>query len=415
MTDSFIETYLEAQTGSRAPEIFSRWAAISCIASILQRKTWVVSSGTPVYPSMIIALIGPPGGGKSSALSPARAILNKLYPKHISAQAMTKESIIKEMADNHITYRDADGRPQSYSPFIGVTGELNVLLKPGDVEMLNVLNNLWDCEESFVYKTKNADPLVITNPFLSLIGGATTRGLANILPQDAYASGFTARIILVYCNTKVSSAPKLAVDGDSEDPILQHKTSYRKRLSRIADRIHRLGGAFAFQPAAAEFLTEWYEGGCQPELADSRFEIYNDRRFLHVLKLAMIISADKATDMIITVDHVSEALVTLFDAEKVMPDAAAFVTENTQQDTIQRLIKYVRINSANNKGLFATTDLNKFLSSFVKPKDQYEILQQLAKQGYGQFSKATNGVGTFQLYPQFCIKPKPIQAPEEDA
>src|SRR3990167_798256 len=53
---------------SRAPQIYTRWAAMSIIAGALGRKYWYDAGSYQIRPNLFIMLVGGPGAGKGTSL-----------------------------------------------------------------------------------------------------------------------------------------------------------------------------------------------------------------------------------------------------------------------------------------------------------------------------------------------------------
>ena len=59
--DGFYEHTLNLPT----PNLFRKWSAIAAIAGVLERKAWVHTLGSNLYPSLYTVLVAPPGVGKT--------------------------------------------------------------------------------------------------------------------------------------------------------------------------------------------------------------------------------------------------------------------------------------------------------------------------------------------------------------
>ena len=79
---SWIELFVEQTAETASPPIFRKWAAISAVAGAMERKSWIVTRGTPLYPNLYIILIGPPGVGKSIILARVNQLWTFLQDHH---------------------------------------------------------------------------------------------------------------------------------------------------------------------------------------------------------------------------------------------------------------------------------------------------------------------------------------------
>lgn len=62
--DNWIEGFMEYTDHLPSPELFRKWSAIAAVAAALERRCWVHTMGSNLYPSMYIVLVAPPGGGE---------------------------------------------------------------------------------------------------------------------------------------------------------------------------------------------------------------------------------------------------------------------------------------------------------------------------------------------------------------
>lgn len=68
---------------------------------------------------------------------------------------ITKEKIIEDMLDKVKSFNLPDGSTFPNTPVTFVSNKLNVLLSSG-ADMVKFLVDIWDRDESYQYKTKNA-------------------------------------------------------------------------------------------------------------------------------------------------------------------------------------------------------------------------------------------------------------------
>ena len=71
----WIEAFIDATEGIPSPPLFRRWGAISAVSATMERKAWIESLGTRLYPNMYNIVIGGPGSGKTFVTSLVRDLL----------------------------------------------------------------------------------------------------------------------------------------------------------------------------------------------------------------------------------------------------------------------------------------------------------------------------------------------------
>lgn len=380
MQSRFIEPFLKATSNRRSVPIYNEWGAVMAISAVLQRKVWIISDDRELVPNFMVFLIGPPGAGKSTAITYASDLVYEIAPQILFPQSATIQEFIDRLARaGTVTYINEE--PISHSPGAAFLGEISTLIKskdPRKVETLDVLNNLWDAEQVFTHATKTRGESKIIKPFFTLVGGATTRNLKEILPPDAFNSGFTARLILVYSDHRVARPPKLRMEANRTKAVF----SPPEHLVEALKAIYAMQGEFTYDSEAIDAITAWNGGD---PILDERFEFYNDRRIVHLLKLTMVYCADRSDDLTIRFPDFQRALRLLKTTELAMPSAAAFISNNNLQDVIEKCGLYIenRAEWAKKKDLPGVPigEVYKMLGRWVPPRDAEAVLKMLVNQG----------------------------------
>ena len=179
------------------------------------------------------------------------------------------------------------------------------------------MNNLTDIYDGFMVDQKRRGKdirIKIAAPQINLLGACTPSYLNEVMPAGAWDQGFISRTLLVYSGNRVS-----------KDPFADEAASALSRRL-YDDLLHDLKtialeyGQMSFTTPAAAAIKAWIKGGCQPEPSHQKLQFYNSRRVAHLLKLCMISSVSRSGDKIIGLEHYSEALNWLMEAETYMPD-----------------------------------------------------------------------------------------------
>ena len=149
---------------------------------------------------------------------------------------------------------------------------------------------LFDCVDSFEYRTKGGGIDAIKFSCLGLLGASTIDWVRNAIPFDAVGGGLTSRIIFVYVE---SPPPPVAFPSWGETKQLLAETCLRN-LGRFSS----LSGKFTLTPEAMEFYEERYNTFYResPLFESATLSGYASRRFVHFLKLGMIFSVARLVD-----------------------------------------------------------------------------------------------------------------------
>ena len=313
----WIEAFLKYTERSESPIIYRRWVAVSVIASLLQRKCFIEWEKTK-YPNMYIVLVGPSGKcRKGDAMGPGMELLRSIGI-NLAAEAITREALIRELdgVSYEHTYIDKEGnnRIAIHSSLTIYSQELTVFLGYNNPQLLSDLTDWYDCRDVWIYRTKNMGTDEINGVYVNLIGATTPELIQSALPLDAVGGGLASRIIFVYAGSK----GKKTVFPFLEKP----NKSLKGSLSDDMEEIALMSGEFTMSPTAMKLYEPWYlnqEGGALAR--DNRFSGYLERRPNHVIKLSMLLSASRRTDMVITEDVLKDAISLLSKTEKQMPKA----------------------------------------------------------------------------------------------
>lgn len=332
MRDSFLTQYLRFVGETEAPTFYHRWAAISMVGTYLGRQFSIPLGHFEIYPNMYIMLIGEPGTRKSTAIKTAKKIIAAAGYDRISGDKTSKEKFMLDLAGIGDDQLDAHGRPKAgksksieelLDENLGFNtdelgedcemyiacDEFNDFIGLGNLEFISLLGNLWDYNGVFKNRIKTGKSVSILNPTVSILGGNTSTSFANAFPADALGQGFFSRLLLIYGEEtgKKYTFPKRQSVEDTAAIV-----SALQRIKEVAK------GEAELSAGAAELLDRIYKS--TEKMDDIRFASYSNRRFTHLLKLTLIITASYYS-IIIEPAHVIEANTILTYTEGLMPRA----------------------------------------------------------------------------------------------
>lgn len=329
---SWIDEFLQSTGHSNSPEIFRRWAAISTIGAALQRRCHLLIQGEPLYANFFVALVGPPGIGKTRAIRFSKALLAELPHFALSPNSLTKEKLIDNLVEAVKVVNTPSGGLFSQSAYACLLDELSTFVRHKDYEFMTQLTDLFDCPKIWESETISRGTKRIENLFLSILGGITPKSIQTNWGEAAIGMGFTARLNLIYSE----EAKAIDLFGQADVPDLSD-------LLHDLKAIHTLHGRFSVTKDAAKFLQSWVSTGMPPMPADTRFAEYNPRRSIHWLKLCMVHSAAAASDLIITTEHAERAKRDLLEYEAVLPLAFEHLGQNPLLAALNSLHAWMKI------------------------------------------------------------------------
>lgn len=255
--------------------------------------------------------------GKSAILSQVERFLRTIPELHVAPSSVSSASLVDSLvlANRKIIRPNEQPSFVSFNYLATVASELGVFLPQYDPLFMNSLTKFYDGE---FYEERRRTSAVkhvkIDSPFLALIGGTTPSYLNSFLPEGAWDQGFTSRTIFVYAGEGVFST----IFGD-ESGFARLETEYHALLSDLK-RIHGLYGKLQWDPDAAAAIEAWNRAGLPPVPEHNKLTHYNTRRLAHVIKLCMVASISRTSDLRITLDDYQTALGWLLEAETFIPD-----------------------------------------------------------------------------------------------
>lgn len=311
--ENWIDAFSVYSEVTGSPARLRRWAGIACVAGALERKVWVHTKGSNLYPNIYMFLVSPPGQGKSMLLNSVRDFWAGLKEHKLAASSVSKASLIDDLHDAHRAIVRAGCIPSTveFHSLKVLVSELGVFLPEFANDFMNTLTDLYD---GYPYverkRTKNLQ-IHIDKPQLNLLAGTTPSYLANLLPDGAWDQGFLSRTILIYDAERILTS-MFAVT--KEDAVL------KKHLQNDLAHIGRIYGEMTFTQEAAEFIDAWYLGGQAPAPTHPKLQHYLTRRPAHILKLSQVACIARTDTLVVELQDVQLAMNWLFEAESVIPD-----------------------------------------------------------------------------------------------
>lgn len=283
-----------------------------------------------LYTNMYIMLIGEPGTRKSTAIKIAKKIITAADYDKISGDKTSKEKFMLDLAGIEDGSLDGNNKGQKgksleelldenlgfNSEELGddcemyiACDEFNDFIGIGNLEFISLLGNLWDYNGVFKNRIKTGKSVSILNPTVSILGGNTSTSFANAFPPDTLGQGFFSRLLLIYGE---ETGKKITF------PALPSPEATNKIISALQRIKITIKGQAEIEHDAKLLLEKIYVQG--KKMDDIRFASYSNRRFTHLLKLCLIISACDYSSKI-KHEHVIEANTILTHTESLMPKA----------------------------------------------------------------------------------------------
>lgn len=332
MSDYFEAYFSYAGVGeSEAPSIFHRWASISIVGALLARRIWMPFGHSSIYPNQYIMFMGSAGTRKSTAINIGAKLLKGTGYSKFAADRVSKEKFLMMMSSideadlddpDALLELTVDEPAESYI----VAEEFTDFTGMNNMEFYTMLTKLWDCPSEYLHPKIHGKDVEVNKPTVSILSGNTAQGFSLAFPAEALGNGFLSRVILVYGETtgRKITFPK---------PIEAHK---RDLLIEHLKEIKKLSGACELTEEAKAICDRIYKEYIP--LDDHRFAGYTNRRFTHILKLAMVLAASRLSTTIEVID-ILRANTLLYVTELKMPRALGEFGKSKYSDVASSIIE----------------------------------------------------------------------------
>ncbi len=377
----WLEYYMKYTQNSEPPTQYHLWSGIAAISSCLQRKCWSHwgMSGGDIYPNFYIALVGPPGGRKGTAMKFAKEFILDLDLPTASDSLGSVQALYLELMEAKGNYKDTTGSILDYLSLSVWAEEFAVFLAHQDSVFVKSVTDLFDCPDRWKYRSLKQGIKPIHKCYLTIIGAITPSLLQESLTSTSVGGGLFSRIIFV---TGYGKIKKVALGFLSKEERL-----IKTQLLEDLEVIKNMAGQFKMDDSFMKVYVPWYNGSDATDGVDSdKFVGYNERRAMHLKKLCMVLSAAESNDMILTKDHYAKALNILRYTESEMTGAFYGLGRGYHANIVTDLMRFLE-----EKG---TTDWKEVLTKFqldMVPQDLNIHLQSLSDMGKIEIEVSTTG------------------------
>jgi len=334
----WIDAYLRYASVTEAPRRMHYWSAVGTVAGCLRRRVWLDQKRFSWYPSFYIIFVAPPGVvAKSTTIDISTDLLKQVPGIKFGPNAITWQALVSAFAAASEAF-EYQGEWHPMSPLTLVASELGSLLNLQDKDMVNLLIELWDGKRSYEKITKMSGNDTVEAPWVNLQAGTTPHWIADNMPQAMIGGGLSSRCIFVYADKKEKYVAYVDEQVNSGDDEL------RVKLIHDLEQISMMTGPFSMTANARAWGASWYEnfwGDAVSRMDDQMAQGYAARKQTHMHKTAMVISASRSSDRIITVEDLQLANNMLLDLEADMPKVFSRIGRTEDSMQAERFIEYV--------------------------------------------------------------------------
>lgn len=344
-TSDWLAAFLDHTAELESPSPYLRWAGLSTIAAVAQRKIYRETQAYFVYPNVYVWLVGPPGTKKTTAIRAGKRLVKNIPGVHFAPDAPSIVGIMKDFKD----IADVQKDHQSLNAFIG---ELSTLYENAGEGMTGFLTNIYDGDPDYRKRTRVGDIEEIPYPWFNMIAGTTPRWLGDNLLKNAVEGGLIARVIAVFSDefNFESAEPEISPEYLEREKVLTHDLAHIAQIYGAFEwdggKGKHIGACFPSCGCGDAFrwYNTWYMQGTDrlPRIPDTRTQGYFIRKPIHLLKVAMLLSLGKRDDKLYKLDDLIAALALLDSIEKGMKNAYSAVGTNPYATDLERIEFQIR-------------------------------------------------------------------------
>ncbi len=327
--EGWLRAYDKYIVKQESPSIFHFWVSCAIVGAAMRRNVYIDRGAYKVFPNNYIFLIAKSGGcKKSAAMDLGMNFIHQLKDAHVICGKMTTEGLTDEMDRATI---DPMGVVKPDGSILIQADELSYLFGKSAyvTDLVTFLTAAYTGKARLDFLTRGRGLVQVRNPCPSILAGSTPEQLGEIFPSMTLASGFMARVLLIYAE-RGSRVPKPIIDHDMEDGLV-------KDLHEIG----RLCGEMVLDDDADEMFDDWYMS-LENINVSKDIETFYERKHDHVLKTAMILSAAESNEMRITKKHLEQALTAIDMIEADISNAVSYIGSTQQANTMDFMEGIIR-------------------------------------------------------------------------
>lgn len=369
---SWIQEYLKYTAGQESPELFHLWSAVTVLAGVVRRNIWMQYVGK-LYPNFYVVLVAPTGVcRKGEPLRQGSQMLRQIDDMKILHEKATSEGIIKYMKLDSLKKKNMPGGKfeivEECTTFILASELANFIGSTSYSEQLaEFMTGLWDNHDHWDYTTRGRGKEELTNININFLGATNPEWLAKGFGEDSFGGGFIGRIIFIYQNERVTIAwPKKT----------KAQLILKDLLVLDLQHIAQIQGEMKVTKNAYDFFEEWYNS-FKPDMS-GRMVGYLQRKHVHMLKLAILISIAENDEMLVREEHIRAAKMLLDQIEELMPEAFAYVGATNEARIAQHILEMIK----DNKGIIPEMKLLAGIRRMIKNKREFDgVIEILVESG----------------------------------
>ena len=381
--DNFVEAFCHYSEVFNTTPLYARASALWMVGTAVRRQVAMRGRGNNISPNLFIELVGGPGTGKSQSINAVRSIFLPATSRSIIPSSVTRAGMEDYMKGNLQQTKTPDGSLLLSRECIGLSEEMQGILPDQDLGHLTLYNLLYDLPAIHKAVTRTHGEVRLEAPYCSILTGAQPAFLAVSMPEQAWGMGFMSRSIMIF------DTPR-----DRQSIFRLRDVNHKLKADLIHDLklIADLCGYIEWTNEAVSLYDEWWvEAGGTPIPSQKRLMMgYNSRRELQMLKLAIIHSMSRGSDLIVDLPDVAAAITDLLHFESQMKNIFMEMATTGSMVALADVLDRVKTNTAEGKMTDEATLIEMLMQRFPSTQVHAMIENMIS-------SKAITTVGVLEI------------------
>lgn len=293
---TWLDSVLLATEEAESPKSFIWWSAMASMAAVMRKNVWLNKFYYKLYPNIYVMLMTDSGGRKGFPVSLAKGLVIKAANTKVISGRTSIEKIIASLGTAYT--KENGGAPITEAHGFIVSGEFDELLIKSE-DALSIITSLYNTHEydnaNWVYDLKSGKT-ELKNVCVSLLGASNEALFKKAVPGYAIEGGFVGRMVVVNDDgsgkiNDLTEAPKNIFDIE--------------QLSQYLIALKDVKGEFKYSDGGKKWYQDWYKTH-RSKIVKDKTGTYN-RLHDQILKVAMLLSLSRGTDLIINEDDLTKS------------------------------------------------------------------------------------------------------------
>lgn len=379
--ENWLKTFLDwTMPLSEAPESLLIWTGLFCISAVLKRKVKFSEEYVPynVFANAYIIFVGPAGVVRKSTSSgyayKLLAGLNDSLPTkevdpafiYFGPTSGSAAKVVEKMSES------LDGSMTI------IAGEFGNLVSTSPDEMYDFLGRMFDSDagaERYEHATRSHGSEVILGGSVNLIGCTTP---AWMLQNTGYMSGggFASRVVFIFEDKERQAALFYRKKRIETGITVKKQNEMQEALIKDLRRIGQLKGEFVPENEKLEDKMEaWYQE-YKPEPVEKGVETFKQRKHVHTLRTAMVLSLCESDELVVTNAHFDEAIKLIDKVESKLGRGLSALGRNPYSSSYHEILEYIEKNAPVAEGIVLAYFFND-----IPIEEQHKIFEVLKISG----------------------------------